>query len=54
MNIFVAYLQVICDARFGILDVVARWPGAVHEARILRNSIARQMYETGELLTVFS
>ena len=53
-HIFFSYLQVICDARFKILDVVARWPGAVHDARIFRNSMARQMYETGELLTVYS
>lgn len=29
--------QVICDADLKFIKVVARWPGSVHDARILRN-----------------
>ena len=31
--------QVICDADLKFINVVARWPGSVHDARILRNCL---------------
>lgn len=32
------YLQVICDENVVFLDVLAGWPGSVHDSRVLRNS----------------
>ena len=31
-------LQVVCDNEMKFTDVYCGWPGAVHDARILRNS----------------
>ncbi|XP_067614885.1 putative nuclease HARBI1 [Eurosta solidaginis] len=31
-------VQTICDSKMNILDIVARWPGSVHDSRIFRNS----------------
>lgn len=28
-------VQVVCDARYRLIDVVARWPGSTHDSRIL-------------------
>lgn len=30
--------QIVFDARYRILDIVAKWPGSVHDARILNES----------------
>lgn len=27
-------VQVICDANYVILDIVVKWPGSLHDARI--------------------
>ena len=32
------FLQVVCDADLIFIDVVAKWPGSVHDATILRQS----------------
>ena len=37
--------QVVFDANFNILDVVAKWPGATHDSRILTESGLRQLFE---------
>ena len=37
--------QVVFDANFNILDVVAKWPGATHDSRILMVSGLRQLFE---------
>ncbi|XP_045213390.2 putative nuclease HARBI1 [Mercenaria mercenaria] len=38
----------VCDARFGITNVVGKWPGSVHDSRIFRESeLCRK--ENGEL-----
>ena len=42
-------VQLICDPRYNILNVVARWAGSTHDSRILENSLVSQMYERGEL-----
>ncbi|KAK3849766.1 hypothetical protein Pcinc_003442 [Petrolisthes cinctipes] len=36
-------VQVVFDATYRILDIVARWPGSVHDARILRESSLNQV-----------
>lgn len=36
-------VQVVFDATYRILDIVARWPGSVHDARILRESALSQV-----------
>jgi len=39
----------VCDASFRILNqnVVAKWPGSVHDARIFRKSRLFQVLENG-------
>ncbi|XP_052275472.1 putative nuclease HARBI1 [Dreissena polymorpha] len=37
--------QIIFDASYHIRDIVPRWPGSVHDARILRNSGVYQFME---------
>lgn len=41
-------VQVICDADMRILDIVARWPGSVHDTTIYNNSRIRARIENGE------
>ncbi|XP_061191662.1 putative nuclease HARBI1 [Saccostrea echinata] len=42
-------IQMTCDPLFRVLDVVARWPGSVHDARIFRESSLCKMMEEGQL-----
>ena len=42
-------VQFIVDASFKIINVVARWPGSTHDARILENSEVGRMFERGDL-----
>ena len=37
--------QVVFDPNFLILDIVAKWPGATHDSRILHESGVRQLFE---------
>ncbi|KAK0154966.1 putative nuclease HARBI1 [Merluccius polli] len=37
--------QIVFDATFNILDVVAKWPGSTHDSRILMESGLRQLFE---------
>ena len=39
-------VQVICDSDMIIINCVVRWPGSVHDARILRESTIFAMFET--------
>ena len=39
-------VQLICDADASIMNCVVRWPGSVHDARILRESPVFTMFET--------
>ena len=41
----ILFFQVICDADLILTDVVARWPGSVHDARILRESALFRAFE---------
>ena len=40
-------VQVVFDARYHIIDVVAKWPGSVHDARILSQSGLSRLFELG-------
>ncbi|XP_052237807.1 putative nuclease HARBI1 [Dreissena polymorpha] len=40
-------VQMICDATFRFVDVVAKWPGSVHDSKIFRESAIRQRFEKG-------
>ena len=40
-------VQVVFDARYHITDVVAKWPGSVHDARILSQSGLNRIFELG-------
>ena len=31
-------MQVICDADLSIINLIAKWPGSVHDARVLQES----------------
>ena len=37
--------QVVFDANFNILDVVAKWPGSTHDSCILMASGLRQLFK---------
>lgn len=36
-----------CDPRFRVIDLVAKWPGSVHDARIFRESQLCKIMEEG-------
>lgn len=40
-------VRVIFDAHYRIIDVIAKWPGSVHDARIFNESAGRQLFERG-------
>jgi len=40
-------VQLVCDRSNYIMDVVARWPGSVHDSTIFDNSHLRALFETG-------
>lgn len=40
-------VQLVCDRNNNIMDVVARWPGSVHDSTIFDNSHLRALFETG-------
>jgi len=42
-------VQLVCDPENQILDVVARWPGSVHDSTVFDNSHLRAVLETGEV-----
>ena len=42
-------VQLVCDTNNIISDVVARWPGSVHDSTIFENSHIRALLETGQL-----
>ena len=49
-----SYIQAVCDHRYMFTNNI-RWPGSVHDSRILRESSLGRMYQqgTGLFITVF-
>lgn len=41
-------IQVVCDAKLRIRDIVARWRGSTHDARIFRESRIKERMEARE------
>ncbi|XP_050506243.1 putative nuclease HARBI1 [Diabrotica virgifera virgifera] len=41
-------VQIVCDSKLCIMDVVARWPGSVHDSTIYNSSLLRAQFEAGE------
>ena len=42
-------VQAVCDARLVFTNIVARWPGSVHDATILNHSLLCAQLESGAL-----
>lgn len=42
-------VQTVCDSNMLIRDIVARWPGSVHDSTIFNNSRLRADFETGRI-----
>lgn len=42
--------QVICDANAKILDIVARWPGSIHDETVFLNSNIFERFLSGEFV----
>ncbi|XP_011859622.1 PREDICTED: putative nuclease HARBI1 [Vollenhovia emeryi] len=40
--------QVVCDYNLKAIDIVARWPGSVHDATIFEHSTLRRRFEQNE------
>lgn len=43
-------VQAVCDTQLQIRDIVARWPGSVHDSTIFNSSALRAQFEAGEFL----
>lgn len=43
-------VQIICDANAKVLDIVARWPGTIHDETIFLNSRIYERFLTGEFV----
>ncbi|XP_022177377.1 putative nuclease HARBI1 [Myzus persicae] len=48
-GIFSINVQIVSGPKCEILDIVARWPGSVHDSRIFSNSNVNMMYEQKQL-----
>ena len=46
-------VQVICDADLFFINVIAKWPGSVHDARILRQSVVFENCEGTSKILIY-
>lgn len=46
-DFFSINVQVVCDAKLKIRDILARWPGSVHDSTIFNNSQLCALLEAG-------
>jgi hypothetical protein len=42
-------IQCVCDANYMIRDIVAKWPGATHDAHIWNNCKLAKAFEDGTI-----
>lgn len=42
-------MQVVGDSKLRILNLVARWPGSTHDARIFNESTVKTQFEDGHI-----
>lgn len=42
-------VQVVFDAQYKLIDIIAKWPGSTHDARILSESGLRVLFEKGHI-----
>lgn len=42
-------VQTVCNAELKIMDIVSRWPGAVHDQTIFNNSALKARFEQGRM-----
>ena len=42
----------VCDATFRITNLVAKWPGSVHDSRIFRDSALATKLENGMIFVI--
>ena len=43
--------QAVCDENMVFLDILAGWPGSVHDSRVLRNSGLYKLLPSSSLVT---
>ena len=46
-------IQAICDSKGYFMDVECKWPGSVHDAKVLANSSINHEMKTGQLPKTF-
>ncbi|XP_060882080.1 putative nuclease HARBI1 [Metopolophium dirhodum] len=46
-------VQAVCNSKMEIMNIVARWPGSVHDSTIFDNSLLRAQFENNEFKGCF-